>query len=66
MFDYRCRNCGNIFEELVFSRTMSDNDIVCPDCNKNESDKLISAPAVAVGNSSCNSRADCPISSGFS
>ena len=48
MYDYQCASCGHLFEELVFSSSVADTKIVCPECNKQEA-KQLSAPAVAVG-----------------
>ena len=43
MYEYRCRNCGNTFDELVTSTGINDSDIECPGCGKYESEKLMSA-----------------------
>jgi putative FmdB family regulatory protein len=48
MYDYRCRNCGEKFEELVFSSSTPDEEIICPNCKKNESERLLSAPMVST------------------
>ncbi|NHZ86513.1 MAG: hypothetical protein GWP19_11645 [Planctomycetia bacterium] len=32
MYDYRCKNCDEVFEELVFSNTIPDKEIKCPKC----------------------------------
>lgn len=67
MFDYRCRNCGHEFEELVISWTVPDADITCPDCKQNDSEKQISAPMVSTGGSTSSlSSSSCSPSSGFS
>ncbi|MBD3276477.1 MAG: zinc ribbon domain-containing protein [Candidatus Marinimicrobia bacterium] len=51
MYEYRCRNCGNTFDELVSSTAISDSDIECPGCGKYESEKLMSAFASSGGSS---------------
>ena len=32
MYDYKCTKCGTLFEELVISSTIADNQIKCPKC----------------------------------
>ena len=69
MYDYKCRSCSELFEELVFSSSISDEEITCPNCGKNKAVKQLSAPAVAVGSSfepACE-RTGCstPVQSGF-
>lgn len=59
VFDYKCNNCGEVFEELVFSSSAPDSDIKCPACGKNQAARLMSAPSIggggqpSAGNSSC-------------
>ena len=52
MYDYRCKNCDEIFEELVFSSSVPDSEIQCPKCGKSQSERLLSAPTVSTGGSS--------------
>ena len=52
MYDYRCKNCDEVFEELVLSSTVPDEDVKCPKCGKNKSERLLSAPMIATGGSS--------------
>ena len=52
MYDYRCKNCGEKFEELVFSSSIPDEDVTCPNCNENKSERLLSAPMVSTNSSS--------------
>jgi len=66
MFDYHCRNCGNKFEELVFTASTPDSEITCPECAKNDSERLLSAPMVSTGGSSASFTGGCSSSSGFS
>ncbi len=49
MFDYHCRSCNHEFEELVDSSAVSDENIVCPVCDSNNSERLLSAPAISTG-----------------
>jgi len=48
MYDYRCRRCGSLFEELVSSSSVPDKEIPCPQCGAHEAERQLSAPAVAV------------------
>jgi len=52
MYDYRCKNCDEKFEELVLSSSTPDDEITCPKCKKNQAERLLSAPMVSTGNSS--------------
>ncbi len=40
LYEYRCNECGNTFEVLVFSE---DEDIKCPNCGSKNVEKLISS-----------------------
>ncbi|MFQ6613428.1 MAG: zinc ribbon domain-containing protein [Fidelibacterota bacterium] len=70
MFDYYCENCGHKFEELVWSSTVPDEDITCPNCGEHQARRLLSAPAAVGGSSSSGSysagTSGCSASSGFS
>ena len=52
MYDYRCKNCDEVFEELVYSSTVSDDEVKCPKCGQNKSVRLLSAPTIATGGTS--------------
>ncbi len=52
MYDYRCKNCDEVFEELVFSSTTPDKEIKCPKCGQNKSERLLSAPMISKDSSS--------------
>jgi len=54
MYDYRCKNCDEVFEELVFSSSAPDEEIKCPKCGQNKSERLFSAPMISTGGSSSN------------
>ena len=69
MYDYKCRSCSQPFEELVFSSTVPDEEIICPNCGENKAVKQLSAPVVSVGSSfepACE-KPGCPtpVQSGF-
>ena len=69
MYDYRCKNCDEIFEELVFSSHTLDKEIESPKCGQNKSERLLSATMISTGGSSkgvsTSSSSGCG-SSGFS
>ncbi len=66
MFDYKCLTCEHVFEELVFSSSVDDSEISCPNCGERTSKRLLSAPMVSVGKgSTISSGAGCNPSSGF-
>jgi putative FmdB family regulatory protein len=46
IFEYKCNDCGNEFEELVFDR---DECPPCPKCASDKTDKLMSAVRSRVG-----------------
>jgi len=43
IFEYRCADCGNEFEELVLKASKPPR---CPACGKGDLEKLLSLPAV--------------------
>lgn len=48
MYEYRCRKCGESFEELV--RNAGDEaELVCPACGADKPERCLSACAVRVG-----------------
>jgi len=63
LFDYECKNCGNIFEELTSAST-PDEEISCPACGKQEAMRLLSAPSIGGGNSLTSGTSSCG-ASGF-
>ena len=64
IFEYKCRNCHHVFEELVFSSLTSDEDIICPKCGNNNAEKKMSAFS-STGSSFGTAAPSCG-SSGFS
>ena len=69
MFDYHCKDCDNVYDELVQSCEVPDDEIFCPECGKNQSERLISAPSIstdtAASGTSFNT-SSCGAPSGFS
>jgi putative FmdB family regulatory protein len=51
IFEYRCRECGKEYEELVYGDR--DKVVPCPACGSKNSDKLMSAiGGISMGGSS--------------
>lgn len=46
IFEYKCKDCGNEFEELVFDR---EECPPCPKCDSAKTGKLMSAVRAKVG-----------------
>jgi len=40
IYEYRCTECREKFEKLVFSS--SENDVKCPNCGSKQTEKLMS------------------------
>ncbi len=59
MYEFSCRKCGNVFEELFFSSKIDLKEINCPACNSGRIERLMSAPASTLS-SGCD---DCSASS---
>ena len=65
IFDYECKHCGKIYEELVLSSSIPDSDIECPECGEHQSVRRMSAPSISTGRvSSLSGGASCE-SGGF-
>lgn len=48
MYEYRCPNCEQVFEELIRNRA-DEESVVCPSCDSSEVQRLLSAFAVSSG-----------------
>lgn len=42
IYEFKCRSCESEFEKLIFNR----DDVVCPDCDSRDLERLMSACAV--------------------
>lgn len=56
LFDYRCKGCGDVFEELVFS-PKAEQFLSCPKCGSKSLERKM-AP-FAVGRSKPSPRPSC-------
>jgi putative FmdB family regulatory protein len=43
IYEFRCKNCGYKFEELIFTSLSKINEVVCPKCGNKNAEKLMSA-----------------------
>lgn len=48
LFEYRCNDCGNKFDELV---NRADESVPCPKCHSGNTAKLLSVFAASVSDS---------------
>jgi putative FmdB family regulatory protein len=51
LFEYKCRDCQNVFELLV-GKTVPDVSPVCPKCGSDRCDRLFSSFATSMGKGS--------------
>lgn len=63
LFEYRCSDCEEQFEELV--SYSESNDVTCPHCGGHHTEKLVSAFATIGGSSSGESSRACGPGRGF-
>lgn len=63
IYEYRCQACGHCFEVLVVSR--NDEEILCPQCGRDEVNKLMSC-INAFGGAKAGGACSSGSSSGFS
>lgn len=63
IYEYRCEECGNVFEEIVSGN--QSQPLPCPSCFSQKTEKLMSRlGGIGMGKSSgdfaCSSGAPCP------
>lgn len=61
IFEFKCLKCGKKFEKIIF-RPLNEVEIICPDCESLEVEKLISAPGsigASESNNSCSTGCNC-------
>ncbi len=47
IYDYRCNNCGGLYDVYHKVREIQE-DVICPSCSSRDHRKLMSVPYVAV------------------
>jgi putative FmdB family regulatory protein len=45
IYEYRCENCDETFEELIY-RQADEDEVVCPSCGGRQVERNLSAPAL--------------------
>jgi len=69
IYEFKCKNCGNIFEYLCLKRSDKDH-VRCPVCGREETDVLLSAfSSLNSGNTlrgGSSASSSCSPSGGFS
>ena len=51
IYEYRCKSCGEVFEQLVLGGGLDDN-LSCPKCGSKDIEKAMSAFSSAGGSRS--------------
>lgn len=65
IFEYRCKDCGEKFETLVYSSS-GDETIECPECGSAQTEKQMSMFASSGGSgSNSGSKSSCGSGSGY-
>jgi putative FmdB family regulatory protein len=64
LYEYRCRECGTIFEHLV-SFSESDRVFACPRCDSRETEKQVSTVASFGASDGFSSGSSCAPRGGF-
>ena len=49
IFEFRCLNCGKIYEKLFIIGSREEVDITCPDCGSDSAERVISKTNYAMG-----------------
>ncbi|WP_367359154.1 FmdB family zinc ribbon protein [Syntrophus buswellii] len=62
IYEFRCKSCGKDFEVLFFSIS-EKREVLCPDCNSDEVEKLMSVFGGTSGSTSSSSCSTCSSSS---
>jgi putative FmdB family regulatory protein len=57
IFEYRCKECGEKFETLVYS-TSDTEQVECPECGSAQTEKQMSMFASSGGNGSSSASAN--------
>lgn len=43
IYEFKCKKCHHVFEELVFNSNPDPSSIICPECGEKNAEKLMSA-----------------------
>lgn len=58
LFEYKCKDCGRKFDVLHKSPTNLE-EVICPDCQSKNSQKLLSTFSASTGSSNFDSGSSC-------
>jgi len=62
IYEFQCRQCEKVFEVLFFS--ISENrEVLCPDCNSDQVEKLMSVFGGTFGSTASSNCSSCSSSS---
>jgi len=65
IYEFRCADCGHVFEELVF-RASDQDDLACPRCSGHAVERVLSACCVGGRGDGSGAAAACVPRGGFS
>ena len=65
IYEFRCTECGHVFEELVM-RASDQQDLTCPRCSAPRVERVLSACCVAPGSGDGGAASTCVPRGGFS
>lgn len=49
IYEFTCRKCGNVFEEILAFSALENLNLECPACKSTQVDKGLSSFAIASG-----------------
>ncbi|SEM32088.1 putative regulatory protein, FmdB family [Syntrophus gentianae] len=58
IYEFRCKSCEKVFEVLFFSIS-EKREVLCPDCNSDQVEKLMSVFGGTFGGTSSSSCSSC-------
>ncbi len=64
IYEFRCRKCGNVFEQIVF--TTDYQDVKCPKCGDGPPDRMLSTFSAKSSGGLGKSFSSCSSTTGFS
>ncbi|MBI5480661.1 MAG: zinc ribbon domain-containing protein [Deltaproteobacteria bacterium] len=65
IYEFRCTDCGHVFEELVL-RSSDQQDPTCPRCGVSRVERVLSACCVGRGGGAASVASSCVPGGGFS
>jgi putative FmdB family regulatory protein len=65
IYEFQCRKCGNVFEQLVFACDKTE-ELLCPSCGANDPCKLMSCFSCSSSGGEGATSHSCASHGGFS